>query len=83
MLWIWSYPVRKKELFLKLAVPKKLAKSLKAIYKELRFYCICDLQSLIVIKKIFHSYFPRVKLIITHIITHLPLCFQVLGAPFF
>ena len=28
MLWIWSFPVNKKELFLKLAVPKKQAKYL-------------------------------------------------------
>ena len=29
MLWIWSYPVSKKELLLKLGVPEKQAKSLK------------------------------------------------------
>ena len=42
ILWIWSYPLTKKEFFLKLAVPKKLAKSLKTIWKELHFYCICS-----------------------------------------
>ena len=29
MLWIWSYPVSKKELFLKLVVPKKQVKFVK------------------------------------------------------
>ena len=40
MLWICSYPVSKKELFLKSTVPKKHAESLKTIWKELRFYGI-------------------------------------------
>ena len=53
MLWIWSYPVSKKELFLKLAFPKKQAKSLKTIGEELRFYCIY--------RQFFHKYFPRVQ----------------------
>ena len=44
MLWIWSYPVSKKELFLKLADPKKQRKLLKTIWSGLGFYCICKLQ---------------------------------------
>ena len=45
MLWIWSYPLSKKEFFVKLAVPKKQAKSLKTICDKLCFYCICRLWS--------------------------------------
>ena len=41
MLWIWFYPVSKKELLLKLAAPKKLAKSLKTICEKLRFFAGC------------------------------------------
>ena len=37
---ILSYPVNKKELFLKLTAPKKYAKSLKNFCEELHFYCI-------------------------------------------
>ena len=37
MLWIWSYPASKKELLLKLAAPKKQAKSLKTICEKLVF----------------------------------------------
>ena len=47
MLWIWSYPVSKNELFLKLAVPKKQAKPLKTIWKKLRFHCICRAEILL------------------------------------
>ena len=43
MLCMWSYPLRKKEFFLKLAVPKNLAKSLKTNCEKLHFYCICKL----------------------------------------
>ena len=45
MLWIGSV------LSLKLAVPKKLAKSLKTICDKLRFYCICRLWGSHSIKK--------------------------------
>ena len=51
MLRTWSYPKRKDELFLKLAVPKKQAKSLKTICEELHFYCICRLHGWNFIKK--------------------------------
>ena len=51
MLWIWSYPLNIKEFFIKLVVPKKLAKSLKTICKELHFYCICRLWGAGFIKK--------------------------------
>ena len=43
MLWIWPYPVSKKELFLKLALPNKQIKLLKTIRSELGFYCNCKL----------------------------------------
>ena len=57
---IWSYTVSKRGLFLKLAASKNQAKYLKAIYEELRFYCICRLQGKNFIKKqLFHKYFPR------------------------
>ena len=41
------YAKRKKDLFLKLAVPKKQAKSLKATCEELHFYCIGTLETLL------------------------------------
>ena len=37
ILLIWSYPVNKKKLFLKLAVPKKQAKSLEKFLRETSF----------------------------------------------
>ena len=43
MPWIWSYPVSKKELFLKLALPKKQTKLFKTIWSELGFYRNCKL----------------------------------------
>ena len=51
MLWIWFYPLSKKEFFLKLAVPKNLAKSLKTICDRLRFYYNCRLRGSNFIKK--------------------------------
>ena len=54
----WPYPLSKKEFFLKLGVPKKLAKSLKTICEELRFYCICRLL-VSNIKKTFSLVFPK------------------------
>ena len=59
MLWIWCYPLSKKEFFLKLAVPKKLGKSLKTICKKLRFYCICRLRRSNFIKKTLSLVFPK------------------------
>ena len=41
MLWLWSYPLSKKDFFLKLAVPKKPEKSLKIICDKRPFYCSC------------------------------------------
>ena len=43
MLWIWFCPVTTKELFLKIAAPKRQAKSLKATCKVVSFYYICKL----------------------------------------
>ena len=43
MLWIWSCPVTTKELFLKIAAPKKQAKSLKTTCEVVCFYYICKL----------------------------------------
>ena len=41
MQWIWSYSLTRKELFLKLAVPKKQTKSLKAICDKLIAFAGC------------------------------------------
>ena len=38
MLWIWSYPVSTKKLFLKIAVPKRQTKSLKSNYYIFKLY---------------------------------------------
>ena len=43
MLWIWSCPVSTKELFLKIAVPKRQTKSLKSNCEVVTFYYICKL----------------------------------------
>ena len=43
MLWIWSCPVSTKELFLKIAVPKRQTKSLKSNCEVVSFYFICKL----------------------------------------
>ena len=43
MLWIWSSRVTTKELFLKIAAPKRQAKSLKSTCKEVSPYYICKL----------------------------------------
>ena len=43
MLWIWFCPVTTKELFLKIAAPKKQAKSLKTTCEVVSFYYICKL----------------------------------------
>ena len=60
MLWIWSYPLSKKAFFLKLVVPKKLAKHLKTICDKLRFYCIFTLCcGLKLIKKPLSLEFPK------------------------
>ena len=41
MLWIWSYSVTRKELLLKLAVPKKQTKSLKTMCDKLIAFAGC------------------------------------------
>ena len=43
MLWIWFCPVTTKELFLKIAAPKRQAKSLKTTCEVVSFYYICKL----------------------------------------
>ena len=43
MLWIWFYPVTTKELFLKIAGPKRQAKSLKTTCEVVIFYYTCKL----------------------------------------
>ena len=43
MLWIWFCPVTKKELFFKIAAPKRHAKSLKTTCEVVNFYYICKL----------------------------------------
>ena len=43
MLWIWSCPVSTKELFLKIAVPKRQTKSLKSACEVVNFYYVCKL----------------------------------------
>ena len=47
MLWIWSCPVSTKELFLKIAVPKRQTKSLKSNCEVVSFYYICKLCSVL------------------------------------
>ena len=42
MLWIWSYPVSKKDLLLKSATPKKQAKSLKIFVRNFVFIAFAD-----------------------------------------
>ena len=43
MLWIWFCSITTKELFLKIAAPKRQAKSLKTTCEVLSFYYICKL----------------------------------------
>ena len=43
MLWIWFCPVTTKEFFLKIAAPKRQAKSLKTTCEVVSFYYICKL----------------------------------------
>ena len=51
IVWICFYPLNKKKLFLKLAVPKNQAKSLKAVCAKLCFYCASILWGFRFIKK--------------------------------
>ena len=51
IVWICFYPLNKKKLFLKLALPKNQAKSLKAVCTKLCFYCACILWGFRFIKK--------------------------------
>ena len=52
VLFFKQNPLSKKELFLKLAVPKKLVKCLKTVCEKLCFYCICIYRTEIVFKKL-------------------------------
>ena len=52
MLWIWFCPVTSKELFLKIAAPKRQAKSLKTTCEVVSFYYICKLYTWNLLKTI-------------------------------
>ena len=57
MLWVWSCSVSTEELFLKMAVPKRQAKSLKSNYEVVSFYYICKPYTWNLWRKIFSQVF--------------------------
>ena len=59
MLWIWSCPVSTKELFLKIAVPKRQTKFLKSTCEVVSFYYICKLYTLNLLRTIFSQAFLK------------------------
>ena len=59
MLWIWSCPVSTKELFLKIAVPKRQTKSLKSNCEVVSFYYICKLYAWNLLRVIFPQAFLK------------------------
>ena len=59
MLWIWSCPVSTKELFLKIAVPKRQTKSLKSNCEVVSFYYICKLYTWNLLSTIFSQVFLK------------------------
>ena len=59
MLWIWSCPTSTKELFLKVAIPKRRTKSLKIICEVVSFYYICKLYTWNFLRTIFSQAFLK------------------------
>ena len=59
MLWIWSCPTSTKELFLKVAIPKRRTKSLKIICEVVSFYYICKLYTWNLLRTIFSQAFLK------------------------
>ena len=62
MLWIWFFLVTTKELFLKIAAPKRQVKSMKTTCEVISFYYICNLYTWNLWKEILHKHFSRVLL---------------------
>ena len=59
MLWLLSFPVDTKELFLKKAVPKRQTKYLKSNCEVVSFYYICKLYIWNLLKTIFSQAFLK------------------------
>ena len=59
MLWIWFCPVTTRELLLKIAAPKRQAKSLKTTCEIVSFYYICKLYTWNLLKTILSEEFPK------------------------
>ena len=57
MLWMWSCPITRKELFLKIPAPKRQIKSLKTTCDVVRFYYICKLYTWNLLKTILSQAF--------------------------
>ena len=62
MLWIWFFLVTTKELFLKIAAPKRQVKSMKTTCEVISFYYICNQYTWNLWKEILHKHFSRVLL---------------------